>query len=76
MRAGEPATAFRAFLLAYLMTCGGMGERWDFRNGGRRCKSALMGRHADTAPANDRLMSGVVGVLLVLLAAVCLLAAF
>jgi hypothetical protein len=35
-----------------------------------------MGRHADTAPANDRLMSAVVGVLLVVLAGVCLLAAF
>jgi hypothetical protein len=35
-----------------------------------------MGRHGDTAPANDRLMSAIVGVLLVLLAGVCLLAAF
>jgi hypothetical protein len=35
-----------------------------------------MGRHGDTAPANDRLMSVVVGVLFVLFAGVCLLAAF
>jgi hypothetical protein len=35
-----------------------------------------MGRHGDTAPANDRFMSAVVGVLLVAAAAVCLLAAF
>jgi len=35
-----------------------------------------MGRHGDTAPANDRLMSAIVGVLLVMLAGVCLLAAF
>jgi hypothetical protein len=35
-----------------------------------------MGRHADTAPANDRLMSAVVGVLLVVFAGICLLAAF
>jgi hypothetical protein len=35
-----------------------------------------MGRHADTAQANDRLMSAVIGVLLVVLAGVCLLAAF
>jgi hypothetical protein len=35
-----------------------------------------MGRHGYTAPANDRLMSTVVGVLLLLLAGVCLLAAF
>jgi hypothetical protein len=35
-----------------------------------------MGRHGDTSPANDRLMSTVVGVLLLLAAAVFLLAAF
>jgi hypothetical protein len=35
-----------------------------------------MGRHGDTAPANDRLMSAVVGVLLVVITGVCLLAAF
>jgi hypothetical protein len=35
-----------------------------------------MGRHGDNTPANDRLMSAIVGVLLVALAGVCLLAAF
>jgi hypothetical protein len=35
-----------------------------------------MGRHGDTSPANDWLMSTVVGVLLLLITVVCLLAAF
>jgi len=35
-----------------------------------------MGRHGDTSPANDRLMSTVVGALLLLALVVFLLAAF